>query len=97
MAFVKSSIPVGVSLWDLCSFSAHAYLYLSSFISADYYTRRSVCFRTIWLYRLWLDVLLTILVLCDFLCGIYKFNVQDLVAAYHLKCLIWDAFSCTLW
>jgi len=35
-------------------FSAHAYLYLSSFISADYFTGRSVCFRTIWLYRLWL-------------------------------------------
>jgi len=64
MAFVKSSIPVGASLWNLCSYSAHAYLYLSSFISADYFTGRSVGFRTIWLYRLLLDVVLTILVLC---------------------------------
>jgi len=30
------------------------------------------------------------------LCDIYKFNVKDLVAAYHLKCLIWDVFSCML-
>ena len=32
------------------------------------------------------------------LCDIYKFNVKDLVdlPAYHLKCLIWDVFSCML-
>jgi len=95
MAFVKSPIPVGVSLRDLCSFSAHA-IPLSFLIHQRrlLYWKKCLCSNNMIIQTLARCCIDNIGAMYD----IYKFNVKDLVdlSAYHLKCLIWDVFSCML-